>query len=87
MLPTLVPGEIVTAVRRWRRLRSGDVVVLKSPVGDQWIVKRCQLIGRTSVQLTGDNEQFSFDSRDFGSVAPRDIHWIVLNSSIAPLSP
>jgi phage repressor protein C with HTH and peptisase S24 domain len=83
MLPTLLPGEVVTALRRWRQLRTGDIVVVRSPTDDRWMIKRCQLEGRSFVQLLGDNSEYSTDSRDFGPVATRDVRWVVLPASIA----
>jgi hypothetical protein len=34
------------------------------------------------VDLRGDNLDFSTDSRDFGVVAPSDIKWLVIRSSL-----
>ncbi len=31
MAPTYLPGERLTALRRWRRVRIGDVVVVRDP--------------------------------------------------------
>jgi len=78
MVPTLVPGERVTALRRWRRVRRGDVVVLRDPrFGDRWIVKRCvERIGPL-LELRGDNADASTDSRDFGRVRASAVRWIV----------
>ena len=84
MLPTLVPGETVTALRRWRKLRDGDVVVVQSPADGRWIIKRCHLTSPNTVRLLGDNAQFSTDSREFGDLAARDVRWILWSSSIPP---
>ena len=78
MAPTLVDGERVTAVRRWRRVRAGDVVVVRhgsAPSG--LLVKRCVARDDDMVELRGDNAAASTDSRDFGSVAARDVLYIV----------
>jgi len=78
MVPTYVPGERLTAVRRWRPVRVGDVVVVRDPrEPSRWLLKRC--VGRhgRGLDLRGDNAQASTDSRDFGLVASRDVVWIV----------
>ena len=84
MLPTLVPGERVTALWRLRPLRSGDIVVVRSPRDSRvWLIKRCQLTTRGRVALVGDNPDYSTDSREFGDLARRSVRWVVLRSSIA----
>ena len=78
MTPTLQPGERVTALRRWRRVRPGDIVVARhesAPSG--WLVKRCVARAGDSVELRGDNADASTDSRDFGPVRDRDVLYIV----------
>ena len=83
MVPTLMPGATVTAYWRVRRLRDGDVMVLRNPQQRKlWIVKRCQLVGRRRVRLIGDNHEFSTDSRHFGDVPRRSIRWVVPASSL-----
>ena len=79
MEPTFLPGERLTALRRWRPIRSGDVVVVRDPRNAQrWLLKRC--VGRVGgrLDLRGDNAAVSTDSRDFGLVDARDVAYIVL---------
>ena len=79
MAPTYQPGERLTAMRRWRAVRVGDVVVVRDPrVRSRWLVKRC--VGRSGagLELRGDNADASEDSRDFGPVPERDVAWIVV---------
>jgi hypothetical protein len=79
MEPTLVPGERITAVWRWRRVRIGDVVVVRDPRSqDRMILKRCVARSGRMLDLRGDNADASTDSRDFGLVASRDVKWIVI---------
>jgi phage repressor protein C with HTH and peptisase S24 domain len=79
MVPTLVPGERITAVRRWRRVRVGDVVIVRDPRSqDRMILKRCVARTGKMLDLRGDNADASTDSRDFGLVASRDVKWIVI---------
>ena len=82
MAPTYLPGERLTALRRWRPIRTGDVVVVRDPRdGNRWLLKRC--VGRVGrrLDLRGDNVAASTDSRDFGLVDARDVAYIVLSPS------
>ena len=63
MLPTLVPGRVVLAVRP-RNIRAGDVVVVRHDGLEK--IKRVRDIQSDKVFLTGDNFLHSTDSRDFG---------------------
>ncbi len=79
MLPAYVPGERVTAVRRWRPVRVGDVVVVRDPREPRrWILKRCVAKTKGRLDLRGDNASSSTDSREFGMVRARDVRWVVL---------
>ena len=78
MLPTYVPGERLTAWRRWRRVRVGDVVVVRDPRDPaRWLLKRCVGINGGRLDLRGDNGEASTDSREFGLVSSREAVWIV----------
>lgn len=79
MRPTLAPGDRVLALRRWRRLRAGDIVLVRDPrEPTRWIVKRCVAMDAGTVTLRGDNESASTDSRAFGPVRATDVRWLVL---------
>ena len=81
MVPAYVPGERLTVVRRWRRVRPGDVVVVRDPRDhDRWLLKRCVAREGSRLDLRGDNAPASTDSRDFGPVASRDVRWIVVSA-------
>ena len=81
MAPTYLPGERLTAFRRWRRVHEGDVVVVRDPRNpSRWLLKRCvQRVG-SLLDLRGDNAQASTDSRDFGLVPIHNVIYIVLAS-------
>ena len=79
MAPTYLPGERLTALRRWRRVQVGDVVVVRDPRNPQrWLLKRC--VGRVgaALDLRGDNADASTDSRDFGLIPRADVAYLVL---------
>ena len=81
MAPTYQPGERLTAVRRWRRVRVGDVVVVRDPrVAARWLVKRCVARSDLGLELRGDNPEGSTDSRQFGPVPEREVAWVVLGA-------
>jgi phage repressor protein C with HTH and peptisase S24 domain len=79
MAPTYQPGERLTAVRRWRRIRAGDVVVVRdSNVPTGWMLKRCVARRGARLDLRGDNARESTDSRDFGLVPASAAKYIVI---------
>jgi hypothetical protein len=81
MSPTYVPGERITALRRWRRVRPGDVVVVRDPRdSSRWLLKRCVAKVGSQLELRGDNAAASTDSREFGLVATRAVAYIVVGS-------
>jgi nickel-type superoxide dismutase maturation protease len=80
MSPTYLPGERLTALRRWRPIRLGDVVVVRDPRDSSlWIVKRCIAKSGSQLDLRGDNADASTDSREFGLVASSAIAYIALD--------
>jgi nickel-type superoxide dismutase maturation protease len=79
MAPTYQPGERLTALRRWRRVRPGDVVVVRDPsLPTGWMLKRCVAREDSLLDLRGDNVAASTDSRDFGLVPSSDAIYIVI---------
>ncbi|HEX9340290.1 MAG TPA: nickel-type superoxide dismutase maturation protease [Thermoplasmata archaeon] len=75
MRPTLEPGDFVLVNRwayRFRKPAEGDVVVLRSPEGPNFLIKRiANVVDATKVFVVGDNPQGSRDSRHFGPVDRR----------------
>ena len=79
MVPTLAPGETTWALRRWRRVRVGDVVAVADPTAPKReLVKRVAHLEGREAWLVGDNEAVSVDSRSFGAVPVRRIRWFVV---------
>ena len=82
MAPTYLPGERLTALRRWRRVRIGDVVVVRDRrIAQGWMLKRCVARVGTKLDLRGDNADGSTDSRNFGLVPARRAKYIVLKNA------
>jgi len=81
MEPTYVAGERLTALRRWRPVRVGDVVVVRDPRDPtRWLLKRCVAVHGRRLDLRGDNPDASTDSRHFGLVSSRDVRYLVLST-------
>jgi phage repressor protein C with HTH and peptisase S24 domain len=81
MEPTYHDGELLTAVRRWRRVHPNDVVVVRDPRdSSRWLLKRCAAVTDSLLDLRGDNPAASTDSRDFGLVPNRDVAYIALTA-------
>ncbi len=68
MLPTLAPGDHLL-VRRTRRAHADDLVVFFDPgVPSRLVVKRVVAAHRDGLEVVGDNQGASRDSKDFGLV-------------------
>ena len=79
MLPTYTSGDVLTAIRKWRRERVGDVVVVRDPRDpSRWLIKRCVARRGSMVDVRGDNEGASTDSREFGLVNSKNVRYLVL---------
>jgi nickel-type superoxide dismutase maturation protease len=68
MEPAVKEGDYLIVSRWYRRLRVGDIVVLRHPTKNISIVKRISTVSSNSVHVIGDNKEFSEDSRKFGSL-------------------
>lgn len=88
MAPTLLPGDHVL-VAATRRLRRGDLVVVRDPTEpERWVVKRVAALGGEEVRtggeilraaegeivVLGDNPDRSTDSRHHGPVPLDGVH-------------
>ena len=72
MCPTLRPGDRVLVLRR--RARAGDVIALRDPrLPERVIVKRVHAVVDGELDVRGDNDVASTDSRTFGTVTPRSV--------------
>jgi len=83
MVPTLLPGQMVIATRRWRPLRVGDVVVVPDPRDpERLVVKRVARREERRLVLAGDNPEFSTDSRVFGPVRSSSVQFVLLRRDV-----
>lgn len=68
MLPAFCPGDRLLVVPV-KRLVPGDVIALRDPGrAGRLLVKRVHLVTADTVDVRGDNEAASTDSRSFGPV-------------------
>ncbi len=73
MIPTFAPGQRLL-VSRWARWGPGGVVALPDPrERGRLVVKRVHSVGPDGVEVRGDNEEASTDSRTFGPVPAAQI--------------
>lgn len=74
MLPTLKPGQDVLCFN-WAYFFSepkiGDIAVVRR--SGQEIIKRIHKVNDRSIDVTGDNEKESTDSRNFGAIDKSEI--------------
>jgi nickel-type superoxide dismutase maturation protease len=83
MAPTLLPGDWLVVVPS-RRIRRGDVVVLRHPVRSMELVKRVAALpgeegqGPAEYLVVGDNPIRSTDGRAFGAVSRDAIAGVAL---------
>lgn len=76
MEPTLREGDqVITSPLPylWGRPAVGDLVVLRHPLEDRFLVKRISRVEGSFVSVAGDNERQSTDSRIFGPVPPQNL--------------
>lgn len=64
MSPMLQPGQLILATPWFKRLRPGQVVVLRK--NNRELIKRIERIEADKVFVIGDNLVDSTDSRQFG---------------------
>ena len=73
MEPTISEGDYIAVWKPYRRLREGDIVVVRHPTKGVPLVKRVRSIRNGMISIEGDNKAESEDSRQFGAVAPSSI--------------
>jgi nickel-type superoxide dismutase maturation protease len=74
MVPSLVPGDKLLLAPLWRRPRTGEMVAFDDPEQpDRLLVKRVGSVSDDGVEVSGDNEGASRDSRVFGRVPLRSV--------------
>ncbi len=80
MLPTLKEGDLLIykAFSKEDCLKEGLIVVIKNPYKkNQLMVKRISKVKNSSIEIIGDNTEFSIDSRQLGAINKTYIEGIV----------
>ncbi len=80
MLPALPEGKLVVAIRWYRRLRVGDIVIFEHAGLEK--IKRITKMKSGNVYVTGTNPAHSTDSRHFGWLNTEDIKAKVLTVKV-----
>ena len=86
MSPTFAPGDRLL-VARWARWGVGSVVALPDPrAPERMLIKRVHSQGPDGVDVRGDNEAASTDSRTFGLLSRSRIAGRVVYRYLPPES-
>ena len=84
MLPTLKAGDHVLVDSRThlrRPLKPSEIVLFRQPDGDVFMVKRVYAVSEHHIEVRGDNEAQSVDSRHFGRVPLNNLVGVVCAKS------
>ena len=80
MLPTLKEGDIVFLKKYPRKkslLKAGQIVIFYHPLKNIRLIKRIKNISENSIEVLGDNIEYSDDSNKFGLINNEKIIGIV----------
>lgn len=75
MQPLLNPGDMIV-VNRFRKGKTGDIIVLKNPEKEslqRYLIKQIEREENNKVYVLGINQKVSIDSRQFGWIQKKDI--------------
>ena len=80
MLPTLKEGDMVF-FKKYRKnkslLRVGQIVIINHPLKNIRLIKRVKNIIKNSIEVLGDNIEYSDDSNKFGLINNEKVIGIV----------
>jgi signal peptidase I len=80
MLPTLKEGDIVffkKYIKNKSLLKVGQIVIIYHPLKNIKLIKRVKNIIKNSIEVLGDNIEFSDDSNKFGLINNEKVIGIV----------
>ncbi len=72
MAPRIREGQYVIVNRLaylLKKPRRGDIVVIRHPRDNRFLIKRIAEVERGGYVVLGDNEKYSVDSREFGPIS------------------
>ena len=80
MLPTLKEGDIVffkKYIKNKSLLKVGQIVIFYHPLKNIRLIKRVKNISKNSIEVLGDNIEYSDDSNKFGLINNEKVIGIV----------
>ena len=80
MMPTLKENDIVFFKiynKNKSLLKVGQIVIFYHPIKNIKLIKRIKNIGKNSIEVLGDNVEFSEDSNEFGFINNEKVIGIV----------
>ena len=80
MLPTLKEGDMVffkKYIKNKSLLKVGQIVIIYHPLKNIRLIKRVKSIIKNSIEVLGDNTEFSDDSSKFGLINNEKVIGIV----------
>ena len=86
MLPYLKEGDIVFFKKYKKnksKLKNRQIVIFNHPLKNKNLIKRINLVNQNSIEVFGDNIEFSEDSNKFGLVNNEKIIGIVTSKLIS----
>ena len=87
MLPTLKEGDMVffkKYIKNKSLLKVGQIVIIYHPLKNIRLIKRVKSIIKNSIEVLGDNIEYSDDSNKFGLINNEKVIGIV-TSKLIPL--
>ena len=86
MLPTLRENEIVffkKYIKNKSLLKVGQIVIFYHPLKNICLIKRINLVNKNTIEVIGDNIEYSDDSSKFGLISNEKVIGIVTSSIIS----
>ena len=86
-MPTLKDGDIIffkTYIKGKSVLKVGQIVIFNHPFKDISLIKRIKSVSKNSIEVFGDNNEFSDDSTKFGFINDEKVIGIFTSSVITP---
>ena len=80
MLPTLKENDIVffkKYIKNKSLLKVGQIVIFFHPLKNIRLIKRIKYVGKNSIEVFGDNIEYSDDSNKFGLINNEKVIGIV----------
>ena len=80
MLPTLKEGDMVffkKYIKNKSLLKVGQIVIIYHPLKNIRLIKRVKNISKNSIEVLGDNIEYSDDSNKFGLINNEKVIGIV----------